>query len=84
MNSPYFDTFAAAIDKAFDTAYAADAVFACPTDLWSICQEPLNYGQSRSLSVKLESLKGKPTKKYFHTSIVRMDSGKYELTNYIL
>ena len=45
---------------------------------------PVNYGQTFSKSYPLKSYKGKPTKKWAHMVIYRMESGKYELTNYIL
>ena len=42
------------------------------------------YGATREAHLPIEFLKGKNTKKHFHVSIYRMDSGRYELTCYIL
>lgn len=42
------------------------------------------YGTTREAHLPIEFLKGKNTKKHFHVSIYRMDSGRYELTCYIL
>jgi len=41
------------------------------------------YGTSKSSHTKIVSIKGKPTKKYFHVNIYRLDSGRYELVSYI-
>lgn len=81
---PHFNTFAAAIDAAKVIADNTRAVLAKPADLWNICQEPLSYGDTRRISLKLETFQGKPTKKYFHVTIYRLDSGHYELTAYTL
>jgi len=42
------------------------------------------YGTTHTFDWPIVSLKGKPTRKYFHASIYRMDSGRYEVTSYIL
>lgn len=44
----------------------------------------VSYGQTVSRSFELASLKGKKTKKWAHITLYRMESGRYELTNYIL
>lgn len=82
--SDYFETFGAAMDAIYTRAYADRGVFTNPEFVQDICSEPLNYGQTRTASFQLTSLKGKPTRKYFHASIYRMDSGRYELTTYTL
>lgn len=84
MNGIYFETFAAAVDAIFTAAYANKCEFAKPTEVWNLTQEPLNYLQTRTGDFALASRKGKPTRAYFHASIYRMDSGRYELTTYIL
>lgn len=83
LTNNYFETFSAAIDAAAARAGAC-AVLSAPTELWSIVQEPLFYGQSRYVSCELDTYKGKPTRKYFHVTIARLDSGRYELTTYVL
>jgi hypothetical protein len=42
------------------------------------------YGTYKSASFALSALRGKPTRKAFHVSIYRMESGRYELTDYVL
>ncbi len=84
MTGIYFDTLAGSVDGAEAAAANARAIFARPTDLWNLVQDPLNYGQTRTADIELLSLKGKPTRKYFHVVLWRLDSGRYELTTYIL
>ena len=84
MTETYFETFAGAIDGAIRAADEARALLARPSEVWSMVQEPLNYEQTRTGDFALELLKGRPTKKFFHISIYRLDSGRYELTTYIL
>lgn len=42
------------------------------------------YGTTHSFNFEIKTLKGKPTRKWFHVVIYRLDSGRYELTTYIL
>lgn len=84
MNETYFETFAAAIDGAVRAADEADALLARPSEVWSLVQEPLNYGDARQGDFALELLRGRPTRKFFHVSIYRLYSGRYELTTYVL
>lgn len=51
-------------------------------DLWSL--GPVEYGQTKRADLGLVGIKGRQTKKFFHVSVYRMDSGRYELTTYIL
>lgn len=51
---------------------------------WQQDISAVNYGDTRRWSYAIASLKGKPTKKWFHFAIYRLDSGRYELTAYIL
>jgi hypothetical protein len=44
----------------------------------------LPYGATRSFHFELLTIRGKQTKKFFHVTIYRLDSGRYELTTYIL
>ncbi len=84
MSETYFETFAAAVDAIFTAADANKCVFSRPTEVWNLTQEPLSYLQTRTGDFALDERKGKPTRAYFHASIYRMDSGRYELTTYIL
>lgn len=84
MSNCYFRTFAAAIDGAVAAAAEYRAELSVPAELWNICQEPLNYEQTRRADFKLDSFKGKPTRKYFHVTICRLSQGDYELVCYVL
>jgi hypothetical protein len=80
----YYETFAQAIDGAVAEADSKRVLLARPSDVWSMCQEPLYYTQTRQGHFEIELLKDRPTKKFFHVVIYRMNSGTYELVTYIL
>lgn len=92
MNSPYFETLSDTVFGAAAYLDEAKAVLVLSGDLpidslW--CSEifnagPINYGQTRSHTFEISTLKGKPTRKGFHVTIYRMESGRYELTTYVL
>lgn len=42
------------------------------------------YGETKEAHAEIVSLKGKPTKKWFHLTIWRDMSGRYEVNTYIL
>jgi hypothetical protein len=42
------------------------------------------YGTTHSFNFEIKTYRGKPTRKWFHAVIYRLDSGRYELTTYIL
>jgi hypothetical protein len=42
----------------------------------------IKYNETLRNSVPITTLKGKPTRKYFHTIISRLDSGRYEVVSY--
>ena len=42
------------------------------------------YGTSKRFDGELKSYKGKNTRKWFHVTITRMDSGRYEVVSYPL
>jgi hypothetical protein len=44
----------------------------------------VTYGATVSEHIELATLKGRPTRKYAHAVVYRMESGRYELTFYIL
>lgn len=46
--------------------------------------ETLGAVIDRNYDFKLGTLKGRPTRKYFHAVITRLDSGRYELVTYVL
>jgi hypothetical protein len=41
------------------------------------------YTQTKDCHAEVSKVKGKVTRKWFHVSIYRMDSGRYELTLYL-
>lgn len=60
----------------------------CPADAhWTtdsaLCSH-VGYGETRRANFEIARLKGKPTKKWFHMVIYRAETGRYELTAYIL
>ncbi len=44
----------------------------------------LPYGQTRCVDLALVTYRGKPTRKWFHASVYRLETGRYELTCYYL
>lgn len=74
----YFETQSAALTSAEE--YAKHKGFS--VNFESIKPEHVAYGQTVSYSVELMK-DGVPTKKMLQISLYRMESGKYELTNYI-
>lgn len=74
----YFETQAGALESAEE--YANRKGY---TVNWeSITPEHVAYGQTVTYSVELYR-DDRPTKKFLQISLYRMESGKYELTNYI-
>ena len=47
-------------------------------------KEPVKYGETRRADFEIFTLKGKQSKKWFHISIYRAETGRYELTAYVL
>lgn len=81
----YFETLSDALDEASARLEKARGVLADPAWRSDFCNEgPVNYGQTRARSFALASLKGNGTRKGFHVTIYRLESGRYELTTYIL
>jgi hypothetical protein len=75
----YFDTQSGALESAED--YALNRGY--EADTTSFYPEHIKYGETRSYHIKLLK-NGEPVKnKMLHISLYRMESGKYELTNYI-
>jgi hypothetical protein len=59
------------LSKKFQIAY--------PENIWT---EHVHYGTSVSYHLPLNTLEGKPTRRWVHITLYRMDSGNYELTFY--
>lgn len=74
----YFETQAVALESAEE--YAKHKGFMVNWE--SITPEHVGYGKTVTYSVELMK-NGEPTRKMLQISLYRMESGKYELTNYI-
>lgn len=80
----YHETLASALQTAELYAIGKKAIISRPALREEFATGGVPYGTTREGHVEIEFLKGKKTKKHFHVSIYRMDSGRYELTCYIL
>jgi len=79
VQEDYFETQSGAIESAQD--YALNKGY--EADMASFYPVHIKYGETANYHVEL-SKNDKPVKnKMLHISLYRMDSGKYELTNYI-
>lgn len=85
-----FNTFTEAVESLQYRLDESDAVLVNPESdrhhwmRYVYSKGPVNYGQTLRADLEIAKLKGKPTRKWFHVSIYRMDSGRYEVTSYIL
>lgn len=87
LNDTYFETLADALASFRQQIESRRGVFvACVTDekIAEAFAGGVSYGQTRSASFALQTYKGRNTGKYASLSIYRMESGRYELTAYIL
>jgi len=84
MSNIYHDTFAGAIEAAATNAAKAGVVFHDLQWTADIAREPVNYGETRRMSVPVFTYKGRVTRKHFQVVLYRLDSGTYELTTYVL
>lgn len=87
MKSPWHDTLGQALDAAFAELKEGGAVIS--TENETLAREAfafggMKYNETRISNVPLDSLKGKPTKKFGHATIYRAESGRYEVTTYVL
>ena len=81
----FYETLGAVIDEIFGRAIDARAEFKDRNDeVLSALDNPVSYGQVRNYNFELGTIKGRPTRKWFHVVITRLDSGRYELVTYIL
>jgi len=86
MSETYFETLSESAYAALRSTKARDVVLLSGDEevLAAICSEPVNYHCHRNFDFAIVSLKSKPTRKYFHVVITRLDSGRYELVTYVL
>ena len=80
----YHETAGSAMREAQKTADEARAVFTDERPDTEMISGGVSYGQTRDFHFQLNSYKGKGTRKWFHVSLYRMDSGRYELNCYVL
>jgi hypothetical protein len=74
----YFETQSSALQYVEDQL-KSKFLIAYPDRIWS---EHVNYGTSVSYHLPLNTLEGKPTRRFVHITLYRMDSGRYELNYY--
>jgi hypothetical protein len=81
LQDTYFDTQSEALEFAYSTVDKLyDIQF--PDNIWT---EHVNYGDTVHYTLQLVVNKtGNLAKKCLHISLYRMDSGRYELTNYVM
>ena len=84
-NQIYFETLGSAL-RAFadNVASKGGVMLADISDVAMAFNGGVSYGHTASRSFELATLKGKPTRKFAHVTLYRMESGKYELTDYVL
>jgi len=80
--SVYFETLGAAFESFLEYVKAAGGELV-ETDFTLAFVGGVSYGQTRSEHYELASLKGKKTRKFAHVTLYRLESGRYELTNYL-
>ena len=84
-NYPLFhETLSAAVEAAHVYFAAIGAVLASDTIREAFMFGGIPYGQTKEGHGEISTLRGKSTKKFAHVTIYRMDSGRYELTCYVL
>ncbi len=88
MVNNYFETLGATVDEVVARLAADNIVLepsqGTPTQIIQADIGSVGYGCTLLRSYSLAWFKGKPTRKFFHVSIYRLDSGRYELTTYTL
>jgi|DEB19_MinimDraft_3_1074340.scaffolds.fasta_scaffold02919_9 hypothetical protein len=85
-NEIYFETLGAAVTAFVAHTFAKGGVLV-ENEVAGVAEKfngGVSYGQTVSRSFELLSFKGKPTRKFAHITLYRMESGRYELTSYIL
>jgi hypothetical protein len=86
-NQIYFETLSEALDAFIQNTEDKGAVFASEQPQIHVAEKfngGVSYGATVSRSFELATLKGKATRKFAHCVVYRMESGRYELTSYVL
>ena len=80
----YFSTLSGALDQASKSAKEEAGLFVDNEDMFtSFGTGGIRYGHNKKASISLIDCKGKESKKCLQISIYRMNSGFYELTDYV-
>lgn len=83
----YHETFSSALNAVEESLEIAGITLQDPEGINPIrhmADSPLNYEETRRGDFAIATLNGKPTRKYFHVSLYRLHTGRYEITTYIL
>jgi hypothetical protein len=85
------DTLCQALAQAQSVLTVSGAVLLCESPYfcvknyhWAEEFQPLVYGQVQHHHFEVHTLKGKRTRKWFHVTVARLDSGRYETVAYFL
>jgi len=81
MNDTYFETQQAALHCADQMATKRGYIPQYPDNIWT---EHVNYGTTVRYHIPMLTKKGNLAKKYLHIVLYRMDSGRYELTTFLM
>lgn len=84
VNDSYFDRLDQVVDAVLARVERSKSVLADNDQFIRDLSKPVGYRETNRVDGQLASLKGRPTRKFFHTTIARCESGRYELTAYIL
>ena len=76
----YHESLSSVIDEIKDVCIKYEII----TDIDKTWFGAVSYETTSKYDWEIDTLKGKPTKKYLHASIYRLNSGNYELTLYVL
>lgn len=82
--SPYTETLGQALEAAREELKNHDATVADESWLEVFTFDGIPYETKKEAHGELTTFRGKPTRKWAHLTIYRMDSGRYEWTLYFL
>lgn len=81
----YHDTLSETLDEVGNRLTAAQIVLNTTTWADKIYERGhIAYGHTHSFDFEIATRKDRKTRAWFHVVIVRLDSGRYELTTYAL
>jgi hypothetical protein len=78
----YHETLSSVIDDVRDNFLSVNNIEVPSFESYD--WDAVGYGETSRNSFQIEKLNNRKTKKYFHIIIFRLDSGRYELTCYVL